>query len=261
MSRYKHSAWITRRNDRHDARLRLFCFPHAGAGAVIYHRWLETFPAHIDVCAIEPPGRLARLRDPVPATLYEFVAAFDEAAGDLLDRPFAIFGYSLGALMAFEWARLIRSRRQLEPEHIIVAAAGAPQLKRERGPISQLPAPDFVTALEHRYGALDPMLRTDPGMLEMIVRIMRADLRMLEAYEYREAPPFACPIFALGGTNDPGVSLARLEAWNAQTTGSFRAVLEPGDHFFLRTRGAELAAAVVKALERGAAPTAVNINL
>src|SRR5262245_6312207 len=127
--------WLVRNRDTKGARVRLFCFPHAGAGAAIFRSWLKTFPPTIDVCAIEPPGRLVRRREPAPSTTGEFVNTLDAALGNQLDLPFAMFGYSLGALMAFEWCRAIRRRSGREPLRLIVAACAAPHLPPRHEPI------------------------------------------------------------------------------------------------------------------------------
>src|SRR5215510_10161388 len=112
-----HSPWFMRPAPRDRASLRLFLSPHAGAGSVIFRDWHVDFPASIDVCAVEPPGRLARRRERSIGDVFEFAEAFEQAVEPFLDLPFAFVGYSLGTLQAFECARLLRSRRNLSPTH------------------------------------------------------------------------------------------------------------------------------------------------
>jgi surfactin synthase thioesterase subunit len=233
---------------RDRAALRLFCFPYAGAGSAVYRDWASDFPESVDVCAIEPPGRFARHREPLPSELSGFVRSLDAAIDPYLDLPFAVFGYSLGALMAFEWLRLLRRRRGPEPKHLTVAAAKAPQLPLRLPAISAEPTPALIAELERRYGALEPAVKGDPEMLEIAVKIMRADLGMLEHYAYREEPRLACPILAVGGTADVSSFPTELEAWRLQTSRDFRATWLPGGHFFLRTSGSELRALVKREL-------------
>ena len=236
----KSSPWIVRRAPRDNASLRLFCFPHAGAGSVIFKDWYADFGPNVDVCAIEPPGRLARRRDPMIRSLPEFVAALEPELEPYLDVPFVLFGYSLGAAMAFESARALRRRRNLEPKHLIVAAARAPQLPRRLTAISQEPEPAFVRELERRYGPIEPVIKSDPEMLTLITEIMRVDLCMLENYQYQAEPSFDCPVLAIGGTEDASLAPGELEGWSAHTSNAFRAQRLPGGHFFLRTAGKEL---------------------
>src|SRR5262245_38688233 len=142
--------WISARPDRPEAALRLFCFPHAGASAAVFRPWIRALPKHVDLCRFEPPGRFGRPTDPAIDDMESFLNSFDGAAGQLLDRPFAVFGYSLGAIMAFEWARLVRSRRGVEPVCLIVAARGAPHLNTPMPIFSDLPDAELLSALERR---------------------------------------------------------------------------------------------------------------
>jgi surfactin synthase thioesterase subunit len=233
--------WIAPRPDRPRALLRLFCFPYAGAGAAAFRDWTHALPAEIDVCRVDPPGRFARADEPPIDRMATFVESFDDAAGPLLDRPFGVFGYSLGALMAFEWACAVRTRHGLTPVHLIVAARRAPQCAT-MSPValSGLAQPALVAALEDSYGPLEPSLKADPGMLSWVVENMRADLRMMESYRYGARPPLSCPILAVGGTEDPTVNVHELIAWGEQTTAACEVELVPWPHFFLHTAGAVL---------------------
>jgi medium-chain acyl-[acyl-carrier-protein] hydrolase len=241
---YSANPWVVRNRDRVDARLRLFCFPHAGAGSAIYHGWLRAFSPTIDVCAIELPGRFVRQADPVPEFIPELIAALDTALEPYLDLPFALFGYSLGALTAFEWSRSLRRRLGREPQTLIVAASGAPHLPARYEAISQLPAHDFLRAIETRFGPIDPALRAHPDMVALVTDILRRDFRMLEHYRHVSAPPLDCPITAIGGTRDRGVPRERLAAWQTHSTRPLRIEMFEGEHFFLRTCGRELASLV-----------------
>jgi medium-chain acyl-[acyl-carrier-protein] hydrolase len=233
-----------RRAPRDKASLRLFCLPYAGAGSVVFRDWSADFPAMIDVCAIEPPGRLARHSEPLIKDAHAFAAALEAAIDPYLDRPFAFFGYSLGALMSFECARRIRRHRQLEPTRMIVAAHKAPQCPHRLPAISQEPSHAFMTELERRYGPFEPAIKADAQLLHMVVKIMRADLSMFENYRYQEQEAFGCPVLAIGGTEDLTVLREDLESWGAHTRSAFRAEWLQGGHFFLHNRGAELRALV-----------------
>src|SRR5947208_15726994 len=102
--------WLTRPRPNPSARLRLFCLPFAGGGASAYHTWPEGLPGDVEVCAVQPPGREGRFREPAFARLRPLVTALTDALRPHLDRPFAVFGHSLGALVAFEWVRELRRR-------------------------------------------------------------------------------------------------------------------------------------------------------
>ena len=242
------SPWIVRRAPRDRAALRLFLLPHAGAGAVIYRDWPAAFPDAIDVCAIEPPGRFARRHEPQPKDAVQFGRDLARAIAPYLDRPFAFFGYSLGALMAFECARTLRREHGAEPSYLIAAAHKAPQLRPRARPISREPSAAFVAEVERRYGPLEPMIRNDPEMLALVIEMMRVDLGMVENYRYVEEPRLNCPILALGGTEDSSVNSEELAAWSQQTSMAFRSHALPGGHFFLRSVPDELRRLVCESL-------------
>ncbi len=247
----RHSPWIVRHDPRDHARLRLFCLPHAGAGAAIFRGWHHDFPANVDVCAIEPPGRFVRHKEPLIGDMAEFIEALAPAVEPFLDLPFALLGYSLGSVMAFELARYLRRRRELEPTHLIIAAAKAPQLPRRLPPISREPRQQFVRQLEQRYGPFEAAIKGDPDMFEIALGIMRNDLGMLENYRYADEPALRCPTLAVGGAADGSTQPSELEGWREQTSGTFKLAWLPGGHFFLRTSGPELRDLVRRHLEEG----------
>jgi medium-chain acyl-[acyl-carrier-protein] hydrolase len=88
--------------------LRLFCFPYSGGTARAYRNWMQTLPAEIDVCAIELPGRGNRLREPPLSRMSLTVEVVGKEIVSLLDRPYAFFDHSMGAIIGFEVARLLR---------------------------------------------------------------------------------------------------------------------------------------------------------
>ena len=248
----KSNPWIVRQSPRSQAVLRLFCFPHAGAGSVIFRDWFNAFPEHIEVCAIEPPGRLARRSERSPRDLDEFTRALEAALAGYLDLPYALFGYSLGALMAFECARALRRNQGLEPRHLIVAAHKAPHIPLKHAPISHAPKESFVHELERRYGPIEPVIKAEPELLDMIVDIMRTDLGMLERYRHQPDTALRCPVVAIGGQQDLSVDRAALQGWQAHTTGGFRTEWFPGGHFFLRQQPQKLRALIQEELTRAA---------
>src|SRR5580700_5593509 len=131
--------WFPGIRQRHGARLQLFCFPFAGGGTTAFRGWQEQLPASIEVWPVEYPGRESRFREQSfdnAAALAEAICAEAAAA---IDRPFAFFGHSMGALLAFETARCLRQRQGTQPVALFVSGHGAPQLPPFRAPIRNLP--------------------------------------------------------------------------------------------------------------------------
>lgn len=225
------SSWILRRAPRPDARLRLFCLPHAGGDSWIFQDWQSGLPGAIEVCPVRLPGRGSRM-DAAPMTdLPALVATLAREMRPLLDRPYAVFGHSMGALIGFELARELRRQRALAPAMLCVAAYPAPQLPLREPRVSELPAELLLRDLDRRFGAGHD-LADNPDLLEIMLPVLRADMTLCECYDYADERPLDCPIAAYGGISDPGVTPAALDAWEAQTSQPFLRHAVPGGHFF-----------------------------
>jgi len=216
------------------AEIRLFCFPNAGGGAALLHSWFNGLPESIQLCPIYLPGRESRRQEPPFVRIGALVEAVADALSPLLDFPFALFGHSAGAIMAFETARELVRRGRPSPLRLIVSAHTAPHIRGVREPIHHLPDTEFLAQLVKRYDAIPSSVLADRELMAMFLPILKADMQMLDCYEYRPGPPLDCPITALGGVLDSTVSSSQLEAWQQQTNSSFRLQLFPGGHFFLK---------------------------
>ena len=215
------------------AQLRLFCFPYAGAGALIFRKWSDALPHDIEVCPIQLPGRGTRLTEPPFTKLPCLIEALARALVPLLDKPFAFFGHSLGALIGFELARQIRRQHGLHPVRLFASAGRAPQIPHRAPPIHTLPDNQFLAELRRLNGTPRELLDHEE-LMEVMLPILRADFALYETYLYSTEPPLNCPISAFGGLQDRRVSASDLEAWRSQTSASFSLRMFPGDHFFLK---------------------------
>lgn len=224
--------WVAYSRPAIGARIQLFCFPYAGGGASIFRSWGDELSSDVALLPVQYPGREGRLQEERFETLDAMVEAI--AAGLLpgMDRPFAFFGHSMGALVAFYLARLLRDRHGRQPTHLVVSACQAPQLPRDRGPISHLPVPRFLEEVG-RYGGLPDILLREPDLLAMFLPILRSDFKILESDRPAAGARLECPITAIGGQADPFVSETDLAAWQDQTSGRFTLHMLPGGHFFL----------------------------
>ena len=244
--------WLFRPSPRPDSRVRLFCFPHAGAGASVYRGWPDHVPASIEICALQPPGREGRLREEPLARVRDLVEAAVEALRVHIDRPFALFGHSLGALVAFEVARSLVAQHRPLPLHLFVSGQGAPQLPVRQPPIGHLPPDAFVAEVRQRYDGIPREVLDTPELMDLLVPTLRADMSASEEYRYVPGPALGCPITAYGGSEDPDATESEVVAWREQTTVAFRHVVIPGTHFFVQTARAMLAEDVARSLNGGA---------
>ena len=226
-------SWISFRKPGPKSRLRLFCFPSAGAGALIFRTWSDRLPADVDVCPVQLPGRGARLMERPFTRLSPLVEALAQGLAPLLDMPFAFFGHSLGTLVSFELARRIRKQYGVHPVRLFVSAGHAPQIPYRDPSIDTLPDKEFLAELRRLNGTPSELLDHEE-LMEIMLPILRADFALYETYVYSIEPPLNCPISAFGGLQDRRVSDSDLEAWRAQTSVSFSLQMFPGDHFFLK---------------------------
>ncbi|HWQ32049.1 MAG TPA: thioesterase domain-containing protein [Blastocatellia bacterium] len=247
--------WIETSRLSGRATLRLFCFPWSGAGASVYYKWAGTLPPEIEVCPVQLPGRESRLNETAFTSLEALAAAAGAALRPWLDRPFAFFGHSMGALVSFEIARWLRRLHGLSPAHLLVSGHTAPHLPRDYEPIHALPEPEFVAELRRLNGTPEAVLSHEE-LRALILPVLRADFSVCETYVYPADEPLACPISVFGGLQDTDVSREKLEAWREQTTGSFSLRMFPGDHFYLLAAQHHLLRAIALELE----PTIRSLN-
>jgi medium-chain acyl-[acyl-carrier-protein] hydrolase len=220
------------------ARLRLFCFPYSGGAARAYRDW-QTLPPEIDVCAIELPGRGNRLREAPLNKMSPAVEVVGKEIISLLDRPYAFFGHSMGAIMGFEVARLLRRCGKRGPTHLFVSGHKAPQIPKPERCTYNLPDAELIEELQRLNGTPREVLE-HPDIMQLMLPLLRADFECIQTYSYKHEPPLDCPITVFGGLSDPFISRETLEQWREQTTAGFSLRMFPGDHFFLNKEQADL---------------------
>ena len=225
--------WIAQRKAIPAARMRLVCFPHGGSGASLFRGWQTSLAPAVEVCPVQLAGRETRCAEPPSVSLAAVIPPLAAALEPLFGLPFAFFGHSLGALIAFEVARRLRDSGRPTPCRLFVSAYPSPDLPRRQEKICNLPDPEFLAAVSRLGGLGDDLLAT-PEALQQILPAIRADYALVETYQYRASPPLPCPIHAFGGTEDGDVSSDELAGWKGQTAASFDLRYFSGNHFFLK---------------------------
>jgi medium-chain acyl-[acyl-carrier-protein] hydrolase len=162
------------------------------------------------------------------------VQAAYEALQSSLDIPFALFGHSMGALIAFEFARHLRNENGPEPVCLIVSGRSAPQSETTDPPTHKLPDPEFIENLRKLNGTPEAVLQSSE-LMSLMMPQLRADFELCETYLYSAQEPLRIPIRAFGGLDDREVSREKIEAWKEQTSRSFNLKIFPGDHFFIHS--------------------------
>ncbi|MBB6145120.1 medium-chain acyl-[acyl-carrier-protein] hydrolase [Silvibacterium bohemicum] len=218
-----------------DARIRLFCFPAAGASANSYWSWGAALPPFLEAFGIQLPGRGERFHEEPTRDMQALVAELAQATRPLRDRPFVFLGHSLGTLIAFELARTLRRNGERLPLHFYAAAHRAPQTPETDPPAHRLPDAQFVERLRE-LGGSGPEILAEQELMELLMPTLRADFAMDETYSYTAEPPLACPITAWGGSEDAELSPEDLALWQHQTASSFELQIFQGNHFFVHSQ-------------------------
>jgi medium-chain acyl-[acyl-carrier-protein] hydrolase len=219
------------------------CFPHAGGAASAFADWHAWMPTGIEVRPVQLPGRWNRIAEEPFTSVRDIVEALGEFIPPLLDRPFALFGHSMGALVAFEVCRYLRRHGLPAPVHLFVAGRRAPHLPETDGLSASLPQAEFLERLRKLDGIPEKVLES-PELIEVLMPALRADVAACEAYRYVPEAPLGCPIMVVGGSSDPETAGERLEAWRTHTSKAFAVRVFPGGHFFLKTQPADILCAI-----------------
>jgi surfactin synthase thioesterase subunit len=227
-----------------EIRRRIFCFPYAGAGAAIFRTWVDFLPSDIEVCVPLLPGRDARINE---APISEMAPLIQSLIGQIAPRltlPYAMFGHSMGAFIAFDLAHEISRRGLREPSHLFMSAQRGPSLPYLQTPIFDLPDDRFLASVITRYKSIPKPVMEQKQFMRVLLRILRADFTLVEDYKYRGRAKLACPITVFGGLDDSPITTAQLQAWSLETSDRCTLHLVPGGHFFIDSARAELLALV-----------------
>ena len=226
--------WLTLPKPNPKATLRLFCFPYAGGGPLIFRTWPDNLPNFVEVCPVQLPGRGQRLREPGITRVEVLIPKLAEALMPVFDKLFAFFGHSMGATVAFELSRYLRREHGVQPVHLFASGSAAPQLPDRHPRTYDQPETEFVETLRRLKGTPQEVLE-NPELMQLIMPLLRADFELAQTYAYTDEPPLNCPLSAFGGLQDTDIPREDIESWREQTTASFTFRMLPGDHFFLLT--------------------------
>ncbi|MEV7019818.1 alpha/beta fold hydrolase [Streptomyces sp. NPDC093991] len=233
--------WLRRFGPPAEGAMRLVCFPHAGGGASSYHSLGRALSPQAEVLAVQYPGRQDRRHEPPLPRLSELADRIAETLDALDDgAPYALFGHSLGALVAYETARrLDRSGRT--PHRLFVSARCAPTAGA--GPTDELADDAALLAEVRRLGGGDVL--DDPEIQAMALPALRADYQALRSYAWRDGPGLRCPVTVLTATHDPLCAPEQATDWLRLSVLPGRSRVFTGGHFYLQDRVTEVARAVL----------------
>ena len=221
------------------APIRLVCFPHAGGSATFYAALAHALGSQVDTQAVQYPGRLERRDEPFPESIAEVADAVVSELAPCLDRPTALFGHSMGAVVAFEVARRLEAL-QCPPTWLFISGRGAPSLQPRE--FTHLLDDQSLLAEMAKLGGTDRRLLADEELMQFLLPVIRGDYLTLASYRHAPGPPLSCPLTAVNGQDDTRVSSRTVAAWEQLTTGPFHSLTLRGGHFYLVERAPEVAA-------------------
>src|SRR5262245_48264798 len=222
--------WIARLRRAVQPRIRLFCFPYAGGGAATYRRWTELLPPEIEICLVQLPGRERRIHERPMTDMAGIAVLIADAMAQYCDRPFVLFGHSMGAGIAYETA-LALIRKDCAPLCVMPSARRAPHLPSRNPTRHLLPDDQFVEELKRLNGTPSGVLDS-PQLMDLMLPILRADFQRADLYVSERPAKLPCPVVAFGGEEDVYVASAELDAWREVSAPEFNLRMLPGDHFF-----------------------------
>ncbi|MEU1003523.1 thioesterase II family protein [Streptomyces tibetensis] len=249
--------WFRRFGDPEPEALRLICFPHAGGAASAYLPLSRLLRPHVEVRAVQYPGRQDRRLETPVADIGELASV---VARKLQDEetaaPYAFFGHSMGALIAYETARILEERGARPPRRLFLSARGAPGPRRS--PHDVLPDDEAVLAAVRRLGGTGVALLDDPELVAMVLPALRADYAALAAYSWTPGEPLHTPVTVLCGDADPVVSVEEAAGWRAFTRAETEVRVFPGGHFYVDQRLDDVAEVVLRGVRSASAARAGN---
>ncbi|MBT2541521.1 thioesterase [Streptomyces sp. ISL-44] len=240
--------WVRRSHPAPNSRVRLVCLPHAGGSASFYFPLSRALAPAVEVLAIQYPGRQDRRHEPNIASIPDLADQIFAAVRRLDDRPLALFGHSMGAVLAYEVALRIQDAGLPSPVRLFTSGRRAPSCHREER--VHMESDDQMVAELRKLSGTSSAMLTDPELLEMIMPAIRSDYRAVETYRYERGRKLDCPVTVLTGDNDPRVSIDEAAAWEEHTTRPTELHVLPGGHFYLVDQNERVVGLLAESLAR-----------
>ena len=253
--------WLFNFEPKPEAPVRLICAHHAGGSAQYFAEWPDALPPEIEVIGLNLPGRGNRRNEPFVRDTARVVTAVCDDLGPYFDKPYAMFGDSIGALLSFEIIRELRRRGDPLPLRLFASGMVAPHIVwwNPDEPLHLMTDADLFNGLVRDAGMLDEAALKNADLREVMTPVLQADLQIAETYRFQEEPPLNLPITASRGDEDILLTPAQLQGWSSHTDQGFEHLTFPGAHFYSRQSQKELLGLIATRLQDDLAAMPVSV--
>ncbi|MFH8365591.1 thioesterase II family protein [Streptomyces sp. NPDC018031] len=243
--------WLRKFQAAPSSEMRLVCFPYAGGAASYYFPLAKSLAPAIEVHAVQYPGRHDRYREPVIDDINQLADAVFPAVQELTDRPLALFGHSMGAVVAYEIALRLEDRLGVKPVVLFASGRRAPSRYRDDDDVHNWSDTQLLAEIQSLEGTDNAVLQ-DPELLRMVLPALRGDYRAIGTYQHVPGRTVSCPLVTLIGDVDPKVTLDEARDWERHTSDEFDLRSYSGGHFFLTDHMAGVTELIQERLNPGA---------
>jgi medium-chain acyl-[acyl-carrier-protein] hydrolase len=243
------SNWFSIPYPKPNAKLRLICLPYAGGNAAIYHQWSNKIINDIELISLQPPGRSYRLQETPFNDMEKLIDDLMQVLPSILDKPYVIFGHSLGSRIGFELIHRCQSLGLRLPDHFIASGSRGPQVPCLEEQSYHLPDDQFILKLKEMDGTPEELLNSKE-LMALLLPMIKADFQIAETYRFSGNLLLDIPISVFGGTDDDKVNYQNLEAWQQYFSQPTNITLFSGGHFFINSHQTEVVDLVNTVLAR-----------
>lgn len=221
--------WFVRHAPNEEAAARLFFFHDAGGDSSLFSSLTQALSKVFDIVSIELPGRGRRVHEQMYTNVQTFIEELMPSITPLLDKPYFVFGHSMGGLLAFELTKMLQEKKLMLPVKLFVSSTPGLTTYSRREVDHTL----SDIELYKMFPYLNPEMHDDKEWHKLLMKMLRADLQLLENYQYTKSAPLAIPIVVIYGENDDRVQTAQAEHWREETSQELKLIKRPGAHRYI----------------------------
>ncbi|MBQ8950525.1 MAG: thioesterase [Eubacterium sp.] len=244
----KNSTGYFRADSSDENRIRLFCFPYAGGGASVFRTWQNILGNKVEVLPAHYKGHEDRITDKPVSSMKQLVDELYAELRNLADRPFYLFGHSVGSRVSYELSVRFEKDGNKFFKGLMVSAGLAPD-QPEVNPIYDLPDKEFYKGL-NKYNKTPEEIYKDKTLWNIFEPVLRADFKLADTYCNRKETSISVPILGLRGTADPEISSEDILEWGRYTRKGFRSENIEGEHLFIDTNPRQVLREIKKFIYR-----------